>query len=149
MLFQKQYSPRNFLGGLLRSPASGCTTQRSSTNLKTEATWVGFTALNHLFHLFGTTNWHQCIIRGWMKHNDTLLNWLICDLWYSCLKVYIMERVGRHFCHMLSHQQTKTSNKSKRKDYCINRASIIHASVGHSLSCTSTATNTLWTEKTH
>lgn len=27
-------SPRNFLGGLLRSPASGCTTQRSSTSLQ-------------------------------------------------------------------------------------------------------------------
>jgi hypothetical protein len=28
--------PLNFLGGLLRSPASGCTTQRSSTKLQKE-----------------------------------------------------------------------------------------------------------------
>lgn len=30
-------SPRNFLGGLSRSPAAGSTTQRSSTNLRDEA----------------------------------------------------------------------------------------------------------------
>ncbi len=32
--------PRNFLGGLFRSPDSGCTTQRSSTRLQRWETWV-------------------------------------------------------------------------------------------------------------
>lgn len=32
--------PRNFLGGLLRSPVSGCTTHRSSTRLGKGETWT-------------------------------------------------------------------------------------------------------------
>ena len=129
-------SPRNFLGGLVRSPASGWTTQRSSTSLDTtqKHTRTGSITCAHTVvgcksKLFigmvlwfpnshfsswvkkwvkhGTWETKISRVRGWSYLVNTTLSVLVASYMYPCCQGHA------RYCQILYYHKSKNSGLSK------------------------------------